>query len=327
MADRQTRLAGPDHNDIETLASAIRPRSCPLRTAVRDLSGSICAPYPECWGLLGATPPFPPKNPCFCVREGEGYPTSHCRALRRLALRPHYAAIPPHGVSLRAPADMEPCPERLIVACANPDGCGSGTGDPRCRRSGADARTPTQAGAQDRDRKYQVGIRSGLIMGTMELSGLDPAFDDLEFDGIKGPHMSGFFFLYRMRPHLRIGVETLVANSDQDAATTMNYQAAGPVVELSYGSTWPVGLWPALWRRDRERDGPSGPRAVGRRQCGSYYKGSGGFLAPYVGIGRRFGRNELGAYVKPVMTFGESDRGGLTDFGAWFGGVRYAFSL
>jgi hypothetical protein len=95
----------------------------------------------------------------------------------------------------------------------------------------------TQAAAQDRDRRYVVGIRSGLISGTMELSGLDPAFADLAADGPEGPHMSGFFFLFKVRPNLRIGVETLVSNSDQDAATTMNYQAAGPVVELSYGKS------------------------------------------------------------------------------------------
>jgi hypothetical protein len=104
------------------------------------------------------------------------------------------------------------------------------------------AALPTEVDAQSSDRKYQVGIRSALIVGTMELSGLDPVFDDLEFDGVKGTHMSGFFFLYKARPHLRVGVETLVANSDQDAATTMNYQAAGPVVELSYGASWPVAL-------------------------------------------------------------------------------------
>jgi hypothetical protein len=61
--------------------------------------------------------------------------------------------------------------------------------------------------------------------------------------------------------------------------------------------------------------------------AGSFYKGSGGFVAPYVGISHRFGRNELGVFVKPVWVFGEPDRGGLTDFSASFGGVRYAFGL
>src|SRR5688500_15816226 len=89
------------------------------------------------------------------------------------------------------------------------------------------ASIPREALAQDR--KYVVGIRSGLISGTMELSGLDPAFDNLAADGPKGPHMSGYFFLVDVRPHLRLGVETLVANSNKDLRTSMNYQAAGPV--------------------------------------------------------------------------------------------------
>lgn len=55
------------------------------------------------------------------------------------------------------------------------------------------ASAATQAAAQDRDRKYVMGIRSALIMGSMDLSGLDPAFADLESDGLKGAHMSGFF--------------------------------------------------------------------------------------------------------------------------------------
>jgi hypothetical protein len=60
---------------------------------------------------------------------------------------------------------------------------------------------------------------------------------------------------------------------------------------------------------------------------GSFYKGSGGFVAPYVDVGRRFGRNELGVFVKPVLIFGESDRGGLNDFSGSFVGVRYAIGL
>ena len=85
----------------------------------------------------------------------------------------------------------------------------------------------------------------------------------------------------------------------------MNYQAAGPVVELSYGSTWPVacGLhFGGVIVNAMARPGPAPSEGA---SAGSYYKGSGGFLAPYVGIGRRFGRHELGAYAKPVMTFGE----------------------
>jgi hypothetical protein len=166
-----------------------------------------------------------------------------------------------------------------------------------------------------------------MITGTMTLSGLDPAFDDLGFDGLTGPHISGFFFLYRLRPHLRIGVETLVANSDQDAVTTMNYQAAGPVVGVSYGGSWFIGGGlhvGGLIVNAMARQGPGPSQGA---SSGSIYKGEGGFVAPYVDIGYRFRRNELGVFVKSVSVFGESDRGGLADFSARFVGLRYAIGL
>ncbi len=185
------------------------------------------------------------------------------------------------------------------------------------------AMLPTQAAAQQQDRKYVAGIRSGLINGTMELSGLDPAFGDLAADGPAGPHMSGFFFMYKVRPYLRIGIETLVASSDKGEVTSMNYQAAGPVIELSYGRTWFVSagvhggglIVNAMARQGAE---PAEGAATG-----AFFKGDGGFLAPTVDVGRRFGRYELGVYVKQVNVFGEKERGGISDFSASFVGLRF----
>jgi hypothetical protein len=70
-----------------------------------------------------------------------------------------------------------------------------------------------------------------------------------------------------------------------------------------------------------------GPAPSEGASAGSFYKGSGSFIAPYVGLARRIGRHELGVFVKSVRIFGESDRGGLADFSAPFGGVRYAFGF
>jgi hypothetical protein len=184
-----------------------------------------------------------------------------------------------------------------------------------------------QAAAQDRDRKYVVGIRSALITGTMDLSGLDPAFDDLEADGAEGPHMSGFFFLYKVRRNLRIGVETLVANSDQNTATTMNYQAAGPVVELSYGERWFVSggvHFGGLIVNAMARIGAAPSEGA---STGSFYKGNGLFVAPTVDIGFRFRRSEAGLFMKQVNIFGERDRGGISDFSSRFVGLRFALGL
>ena len=49
---------------------------------------------------------------------------------------------------------------------------------------------PAQGAAQNRDSKYELGIRSAVITGTMNLSGLDPAFDDLGCDGCRHLHDS-----------------------------------------------------------------------------------------------------------------------------------------
>lgn len=185
----------------------------------------------------------------------------------------------------------------------------------------------TTAQAQQRDQKYEVGIRSALIVGSMNLSRLDPAFDDLAADGAEGPHMSGFFFLYRVRPHLRLGVETLVSNSTQDERTTMNYQAAGPVVEISYGSRWFIagGLHAGgLIVNAMARSGAAQPEGA---EAGAYFKGDGYFVAPSADVGYRFRRGEVGVFVKRVNVFGETDRGGLSEFGSTFAGLRFAFGL
>ena len=185
----------------------------------------------------------------------------------------------------------------------------------------------SQAAAQDRDRKYVVGIRSGLITGTMELSGLAPAFGDLAADGPEGPHMSGLFFLYKVRPQLRIGFETLVSSSDQNEPTTMNYQAAGPVVEFSYGESWFVsgGLHAGgLIVNAMSRQGAAPSEGA---SPGSFYKGNGMFVAPSLDVGRRFGRSEVGLYAKRVNIFGENERGGISDFSSTFVGLRFGVGL
>jgi hypothetical protein len=161
----------------------------------------------------------------------------------------------------------------------------------------------------------------------MELSGLDPAFDDLAADGPTGPHMSGYFFLFKVRPHLRIGVETLVANSDQNAATTMNYQAAGPVVELTYGNSWFVSggvHMGGLIVNVMARQGAAPSEGA---TTGAFYKGNGLFVAPSVDIGYRIRRSEVGVFAKQVSIFGEKERGGISEFGSTFVGLRFAVGL
>lgn len=189
------------------------------------------------------------------------------------------------------------------------------------------AMLPTLAAAQERDRKYVVGIRSALITGTMELSGLDPAFADLAPDGAEGPHMSGFFFMYKVRPYLRIGVETLVASSDKNEPTTMNYQAAGPAIEVSYGKSWFVSGGVHGGGLIVNAMVSQGAAPTEGATPGAFFKGEGAFLAPYVDVGRRFRRYEIGVYLKQVSIFGEKERGGISDFGGSFAGLRFGVGL
>ena len=162
-----------------------------------------------------------------------------------------------------------------------------------------------QVKGQEFESKYTVGIRSAVIVGAMDLSMVDPAFDDLDFDGIAGPHISGVFFLYRLRPQLRIGFETLTANSDRDEITTMNYQAGGPVAELSYGGSWSIAGGVHLGGLIANVMARQGPPLSEGASSGSFYKGEGGFIAPFAAFGRRFNRNELRLFMKPVIVFGD----------------------
>jgi len=189
------------------------------------------------------------------------------------------------------------------------------------------ATLPTLAASQEPDRKYVAGIRSGLITGTMRLSGLDPAFDDLAPNGPTGPHMSGFFLMYKVRPQLRVGIETLVASSDKNEVTTMNYQAAGPVVEVSYGKSWFIagGIHGGALIVNAMASQGATPREGAA--VGSFLKRDGGFLAPSVDVGRRFRRYEASLYMKRVSVFGGKDRGALSDFSSTFAGLRLGVGL
>ena len=189
------------------------------------------------------------------------------------------------------------------------------------------ASAASEASAQDRGPKYSVGIRSGLITGTMNLSGLDPAFDNLAPDGPQGPHMSGFFFLYNLRPRLRLGVETLVSNSNKSLRTSMNYQAAGPVVDVSYGDSWFISGGVHVGGvivNAMARDGASPSTGAA---TGSFFKGDSYFAAPSADVGYRFRLTELGLFIKQVNIFGGKERGGISEFSSTFGGLRVAFRL
>lgn len=107
----------------------------------------------------------------------------------------------------------------------------------------------------------------------------------------------------------------------------MNYQAAGPVVELSYGTSWFVSGGVHLGGLIVNAMSRQGDASAEGATTGSYFKGNGLFIAPSIDIGRRFGRNEAGLYVKRVSIVGEQQRGGISPFSSSFVGVRFAVGM
>lgn len=179
----------------------------------------------------------------------------------------------------------------------------------------------------DDSRRLQVGMRSALIAGTMKLSDLDSSFDDLDFDGISGAHHSTIFGTYEVRPYLRLGWETLVGNSDEDAETTMDFQAAGPIAELVFrrGRFVAVGglhlgimLANAMHRDDARAD--SGV------QAGTFYKSGALFAAPYAGAGLFVGPFELRLFAKYVRV-GAGSKANASAFSAPYVGLSAGYVL
>ncbi len=159
----------------------------------------------------------------------------------------------------------------------------------------------TMASAETRhEPRYQVGLRSALIIQTLPLSDIDPAFSDLSVDGISGPHYNTAFFMARLKPYLRVGLETLIGNSDyENTATTINFQGSGPVIEVDYRRdrfTFAGGVHTGLVLFNvMNREQPAAESGV---NSGTYYKSAALFFAPYVAVGVSFGAHELRLFAK-----------------------------
>lgn len=180
------------------------------------------------------------------------------------------------------------------------------------------------AGDLQSEKKYQIGGRSAIISGKMKLSKINPAFDNLGANGTKGVHHSGLFFLYTVKPWLRVGFETLVGNTDENEKTTMNFQAAGPVADVSYGTKIFVagGLHVgAMIANAMSRNGGASDTKV---QTGTYFKSAGAFVAPYVGIGMHIKSYELRLFVKKIEVISTKDVDKIDAFSAPYYGVSYA---
>src|SRR5690606_25926188 len=109
--------------------------------------------------------------------------------------------------------------------------------------------------------------------------------------------------------------------------TTMNYQAAGPVVELRYGRAWFIAGGVHAGGLIVNAMSRQGAAPATGAVTGAYFKGDGGFVAPYADVGYRFRRGEVGVFVKQVNIFGEQERGGISGFSSTFSGLRFSLGL
>jgi hypothetical protein len=173
------------------------------------------------------------------------------------------------------------------------------------------------------DWKYEVGLRSTVMMTVMPLSGLGGGFEDLPAGGKSLPHSSSLFVMWPLGEHLRLGVETLVGNSfaESDTETEILFQASGVTAEYQTAGTWfgavsvqAGGIIASAQSFDSDADD-----AVLR--TGASYKDSGLFLAPQIGIGRRTGRFDLRLVGKQVWQFGAE---GFDAFDSFYAGISVA---
>lgn len=184
--------------------------------------------------------------------------------------------------------------------------------------------TSTAAAQESASKRYFVGGHSAIILGSMKLSDIDASFSDLTTDGIKGPHHSGLFFQYAYRPYLRLGLETLVGNSDENGQTTMNFQAAGPVAE--FVTLLPVSLsgglhMGAMIMNAMNRSGIPSSNKV---HTGTYFKTAGVFLAPFAGIGTRIRTMEVRLFAKYILVAGENQ---VSAFSAFYTGIGFSYGI
>lgn len=169
-------------------------------------------------------------------------------------------------------------------------------------------------------RKFQIGIHSMIAVDDLALSEISPEFDDLSSGKLNGPHNSSIYILTSVNRHLRIGAETLAGNSTEDDNTSMNFQGLGFLVDFVYGERVLVhgGLHAGgVIVNATTRVGDS--ENTNTHQ-GQFYKDSGVFVAPYVGLGYQTGRLEFSVIAK-WLEFVEAESDEFSAFNAPYAGI------
>lgn len=187
------------------------------------------------------------------------------------------------------------------------------------------------AAAQEDDRDgggFAIGLRSTVVIGHMNLSQLNPQFSDLraESDIRKGAHHSSLYIVKHLKPWLSVGIESVVGNSDEDGATTMDFQGAGPLVQVKYGRKLHVAgglnlgavIVDAMTKRDSLDN---------RVHEGVNYKSSGLYAAPYLGIGYSFDELDAMLFLKPMYVFNLEEKQEIEAFSANYVGISLGWNF
>jgi hypothetical protein len=139
--------------------------------------------------------------------------------------------------------------------------------------------------------------------------------------------MQGFVSRTIGRPAWSNECSTTTVNPALPMPRSAAWTAACGPVELSFGDAWFVsgGVHAGgVIVNAMSRPGAAAPEGA---TSGSYFKGNGVFVSPYADVGYRFRRTEAGLFVKQVSIFGEKERGGISDFGSTFVGLRLGVRL
>ena len=179
----------------------------------------------------------------------------------------------------------------------------------------------------NKEKKYQFGLRSAIITGGLQLSEINPAFDNLSSDGLKGAHHSSIYFLRSIKPWLRVGLETLTGNSKVNAETSMDFQGAGLLLDFIFGEKFFVaggvhagGIIVDAVHKETAASGEN-------VETGTFYKSEGVFLAPYAAIGINIKASEFRFFVKPVFMTSAEKANNLDGFNSTSVGLSYGLNF
>lgn len=170
-------------------------------------------------------------------------------------------------------------------------------------------------------------MRSMLLHGTMTLSQIDPGFEDLSYHGISSAHQSSLFITKSMSANLRLGIETLAGNAEDNERTMMNFQGMGIVLDYHVGHKWFLNAGIHSGGVIVNALSNNTPVSKNRVDQGIHYKDNGIFLAPYLGAGVKYDAYEFSFLVKQLQFSGGINNSDIKAFSSLYSGLGLAMNF